>query len=95
MNCVDADFLVDLLDPETTHHTGAEEWASANESTPVGVPSFAAFEVLYGLADGGADETELRGANDRLGFAVPLPFERADAWRRRSCTRSYGRLARH
>ena len=79
MHCVDADFLVDLLDPETNHHAAAAEWASANEATPVGVPSFAAFEVLYGLADGGADEAELRTANDRLGFAAPLPFERADA----------------
>ncbi|PSQ38109.1 hypothetical protein BRD13_07590 [Halobacteriales archaeon SW_5_70_135] len=35
--------------------------------------------MLYGLADGGADETELRKADDRLEFAVPLPFERADA----------------
>ena len=50
---MDADFLVDLLDPETTHHTGAEEWASENEAAPVGVPPLAAFEVLYGLADGG------------------------------------------
>jgi len=92
---VETDFLVDLLNPETTHHTAAEEWAAANEATPVGVPSFAAFEVLYGLADDGADETELREANDRLGFAVRLPLERADALAAAICTRSCGRLTRH
>lgn len=79
MNCADANFLVDLLDPDTEHHGAAERWAEAHAGEPVGVPAFAAFEVLYGLADGGADEERLKTADERLEFAVSLPFERSDA----------------
>jgi predicted nucleic acid-binding protein len=72
MNCLDSSFVVDFLDPETSHHDSAVSWMREHHEEPLALPAICAFEVIRGTARAGDEQFDRAVAFLRTSSVVDL-----------------------